>query len=187
VVAGKVALGAGFTRGDVERVLQRLDAVGLRHPLGAGVLPRLEGLDGTQRGATVRLLPPFFQGRRAASAELLDDPATWRTHRLDTRLHALSYLCPLLSVILKPEDQQLTPALTSSDPALTLDAGKPNTSEGIRGIHGSMADGIRAATSRLSNVIRLRAAAEAWGGPVVSRMKYFCAWLATCVSVRLVT
>jgi hypothetical protein len=65
-------------------------------------------------------------------------------------LHALSYLCHLLSVLLKPEDQQLTPALTSSDPALILDAEKLNASEGIRGIHGSMADGIRAAASRLS-------------------------------------
>jgi hypothetical protein len=35
--AGEVALGAGLTGGDVERVLRRLDA---------GGLPRLEGLDG---------------------------------------------------------------------------------------------------------------------------------------------
>jgi hypothetical protein len=105
--------------------------------------------DDKKQAELVLLLPPFFQGRRAASAELLNDPAAWRTHRLDMRLHALPYLCPLLSVLLKPEDQQLTPALTSSDPALTLDAGEPNASEGIRGIHGSMA-GVRVAASRLS-------------------------------------
>jgi hypothetical protein len=52
------------------------------------------------------------------------------------RLHALSYLCPLLPVLLKPEGQQLTPVL--------------NASEEIRGIHGSMADGIQVAASRLS-------------------------------------
>jgi hypothetical protein len=103
-----------------------------------------------RKQAELVLLPPFFQGRRATSTELLDDPAAWRTHRLDTRLHALPYLCPLLLVLLKPEDQQLTPALTSSDPALTLDAGEPNASEGIRGIHGSMADGVRVAASQLS-------------------------------------
>jgi hypothetical protein len=60
VVAGEIALGAGLSRGDVERVLQRLDAAGLHHPLGAGILPPLEGLDGTQRGAMVRLLRCLF-------------------------------------------------------------------------------------------------------------------------------
>jgi hypothetical protein len=54
--AGKVALGVGLPGGDVERVLQCLDVGGLRHPLGAGGLPRLEGLDGAQRGVTVCLL-----------------------------------------------------------------------------------------------------------------------------------
>jgi hypothetical protein len=95
----------------------------------------------------------FSHSSKEEEQRLQNSLTTWPpsvTHRLDTRLHALSYLCPLLPVLLKPEGQQLTSVLNSSDPALTLDAGEPNASEEIRGIHGSMADGIQVAASRLS-------------------------------------
>jgi hypothetical protein len=88
--AEEVALGARLTGGDVERVLQRLDAASLRHPLGARGLPRLEGLNGTQRDATVYLLCCLF--------------CCGCLHRLGWRARLL---CLVLDEVLRADDAPL--------------------------------------------------------------------------------